>query len=82
MLVVDPRRLERGLVRRLVDLLEDVFEPAVVLLQDRVLRRHELRACACQHPRLPFLATSQALTRWKRNVSGPPFEGKVRKGAE
>lgn len=44
-LVVDPRGVELGLVRAFVDVLEDVLEPAVVLLHDRVLGRHELLDC-------------------------------------
>lgn len=42
-LVVDTRSLEVRLVRRLIDVLEDILEATVILLQDSVLCRHEER---------------------------------------
>lgn len=43
MLIIDPRRLKLCLVMRLVDLLEDILKPPVVLLHDGVFGRQEQR---------------------------------------
>lgn len=43
MFVIDAGFIEKGFVLCLVDFLEDVFEPAIVFLEDRILGRHELR---------------------------------------